>query len=53
MVDLSWKGGALAQARVVSAIGGTHEIRCGDIRRTITFQPGKAVVLTGPDLRTA
>ncbi|PNU02283.1 alpha/beta hydrolase [Novosphingobium guangzhouense] len=53
MVDLSWKGGALAQARVVSTIGGSHEIRCGDVRRTINFQPGKAVLLTGPELRSA
>ncbi|MFT4054343.1 MAG: glycoside hydrolase family 95 protein [Novosphingobium sp.] len=52
MIDLSWKGGALAQARVVSAIGGSHEVRCGEVRRTIDFKPGKAVVLTGPDLRT-
>lgn len=51
MVDLSWKEGALAQARIVSAIGGSHEIRCGDVRRTIAFEPGRAVVLTGPDLR--
>ncbi len=53
MVDLSWKGGALAQARIVSMIGGRHEIRCGEVRRTIDFAPGKARVLAGPDLRTA
>ena len=52
MVDLAWKGGALGQARVVSAIGGRHEIRCGKARRTIDFKPGQAVVLAGPDLRT-
>jgi alpha-L-fucosidase 2 len=53
MVDLSWNGGQLAQARVVSAIGGRREVRCGDVRRLIDFAPGRPVILTGPDLRTA
>lgn len=53
MVDLSWSGGELAQARVVSAIGGTREIRCGTVRRSIEFKPGQTVVLHGPDLRSA
>ncbi|HUD27254.1 MAG TPA: glycoside hydrolase family 95 protein [Novosphingobium sp.] len=53
MVDVSWNGGKLAQARVVSAIGGRREIRCGTVRRSIDFEPGRPVVLAGPDLRTA
>jgi alpha-L-fucosidase 2 len=53
MVDLSWDGGRLAQARIVSAIGGNREIRCGTVRRSIDFKPGEAVVLNGADLRSA
>jgi len=50
-VDLSWKNGALIQARIVSGISGSREIRYGQFRRTIDFVPGQVVVLSKSDLR--
>lgn len=52
-VDVSWRDGKLAQARIVSGMGGTYEIRCGDVRRTLTLKPAQSIILAGPTLSPA
>ncbi|MGF7147886.1 alpha-L-fucosidase 2 [Sphingomonas zeicaulis] len=49
-VDLSWRGGALAEARIRPDIGGKRTVRCGTARRTLDLVAGRPVVLRGPEL---
>ena len=49
-VDLSWRGGALAEARIRPDIGGKRTVRCGNAKRTLDLVAGRPVVLRGPEL---
>jgi len=46
-VDLSWKDGRLAEARVTSRLGGPLKVRLGDRTAEVPTQAGKTAVLDG------
>lgn len=52
-VDLVWRDGALAEARLASARAQSCELRLGGIRRKVRLAPGRMVRLAGPQLEQA
>jgi alpha-L-fucosidase 2 len=52
-VDLSWRDGTLAQARLASPVAQRLTVRCGQAREAVQLQPGRAVTLRGAALRRA
>jgi alpha-L-fucosidase 2 len=51
MIDLSWKDGALEQARIVSKIGGSLDIRYSGMRHTFDIKPGQFIIIRSSDFR--
>jgi hypothetical protein len=51
MIDLSWKDGALEQARIVSKIGGSLDIRYSGMRHTFDIKPGQFMIVRSSDFR--
>ncbi|AHE53749.1 glycoside hydrolase family 95 protein [Sphingomonas sanxanigenens] len=49
-IDLSWRDGVLAEARIRPDIDGKRTVRCGTARRTLDLLAGRPVVLRGPGL---
>ncbi|PCD02814.1 hypothetical protein COC42_12795 [Sphingomonas spermidinifaciens] len=49
MLDLSWRGGRLASARIRSELAGERRVLLGDKAKTLRLTPGRMVRLTGRD----
>jgi alpha-L-fucosidase 2 len=52
-VDIAWRDGRLHRLVLQSRFDGDQVIRYGDRRRTVALKPGRAVTLSGPELRRA
>jgi alpha-L-fucosidase 2 len=50
-VNVSWAGGTLVRADILSRLGGPLRVRRGDVVRTIATRPGTTYTLRGDALR--
>ncbi|WP_225204998.1 glycoside hydrolase family 95 protein [Novosphingobium huizhouense] len=53
VVDLAWRHGALAEARLVPMRAQACDVRLGQAMRRLALEPGRAAVLRGPGLDPA